>query len=57
MRPVRAAATRRRFVRIEGVPFATIDWSRVPETEHPGESGTAELQNGTSVVMTAGMSY
>lgn len=86
-------------MRIEGVPFATIDWSHVPETEHPGETGaafwrtvemgnirvrrvryapgykadhwcakghvllvlegelTTELKNGTSVVMTAGMSY
>ena len=86
-------------MRIEGVPFATIDWDRVPETEHPGETGTAywrtaemgnirvrrvryspgykadhwcpkghvllvlegtlttELENGTTVTMTAGMSY
>ena len=28
-------------MRIEGVPFATVDWSRVPVTEHPGETGTA----------------
>ncbi len=23
------------------IPFATIDWSTVPATAHPGESGTA----------------
>jgi len=28
-------------MRIESVPFGTTDWSRLPETEHPGESGTA----------------
>jgi hypothetical protein len=28
-------------VRIEGVPFARIDWSQVPEVEHPGETGFA----------------
>lgn len=28
-------------MRIEAVPFGTTDWSRVPETEHPGESGSA----------------
>ncbi|MEK7667643.1 MAG: DHCW motif cupin fold protein [Gemmatimonadota bacterium] len=28
-------------MRIEGVPFATIDWDKVPETEHPGETGAA----------------
>jgi hypothetical protein len=28
-------------VRIEGVPFMTTDWATVPETEHPGETGTA----------------
>lgn len=86
-------------MRIEGVPFAAIDWERVPETEHPGESGaafwrtveagairvrrvryspgyaadhwcakghillvlegelTTELHDGSTVVMTAGMSY
>jgi hypothetical protein len=26
---------------IEAVPFMTTDWSTVPETVHPGESGTA----------------
>jgi len=26
---------------IDSVPFGTTDWSRVPETEHPGETGTA----------------
>ncbi len=28
-------------MRIEGVPFTTVDWSKVPETTHPGETGTA----------------
>lgn len=28
-------------MRIESVPFGTMDWSRVPETEHRGETGTA----------------
>jgi len=28
-------------MRIEGVPFCTTDWSRVPVTEHPGETGMA----------------
>ncbi len=28
-------------MRIESVPFVTTDWSRMPETEHPGETGTA----------------
>lgn len=28
-------------MRIESVPFGTTDWSRVQETVHPGESGTA----------------
>ncbi|MCK7577406.1 MAG: hypothetical protein MZV65_17315 [Chromatiales bacterium] len=23
------------------MPFGTTDWSQVPETEHPGETGTA----------------
>ncbi len=23
------------------IPFATIDWTAVPATEHPGETGTA----------------
>jgi quercetin dioxygenase-like cupin family protein len=26
---------------IEGVPFCVTDWSQVPRTEHPGETGTA----------------
>jgi hypothetical protein len=26
---------------IDAVPFGTTDWSAVPETEHPGETGTA----------------
>jgi len=28
-------------MQIESVPFATTDWSLVPETAHPGETGTA----------------
>lgn len=26
---------------IDAVPFMTTDWSAVPETTHPGETGTA----------------
>ncbi|HXH93748.1 MAG TPA: DHCW motif cupin fold protein [Thermoanaerobaculia bacterium] len=28
-------------MRIEGVPFALTDWTAVPETIHPGETGVA----------------
>ncbi len=28
-------------MKIEGVPFGTTDWSRVPVTEHAGETGVA----------------
>jgi quercetin dioxygenase-like cupin family protein len=28
-------------MRIEGVPFSTTHWGRVPVTEHPGETGVA----------------
>lgn len=28
-------------MRIENVPFMTTDWSAVPATEHPGETGVA----------------
>ena len=28
-------------MRIEGAPFSTTDWSLVPTTEHPGETGVA----------------
>lgn len=28
-------------MQIAGVPFTTIDWNRVPETEHRGTTGTA----------------
>ena len=28
-------------MRIEGVPFMTTDWNKVPATEHPGTSGVA----------------
>lgn len=26
---------------IDSVPFGTTDWSAIPETEHPGETGAA----------------
>ena len=28
-------------MKIEGVPFMTIDWSAIPATEHPGTTGVA----------------
>jgi len=28
-------------MRIENAPFTAVDWSKVPETTHPGETGTA----------------
>ena len=28
-------------MKMEGIPFGTTDWSTVPRTEHPGESGVA----------------
>ncbi|HUR37263.1 MAG TPA: DHCW motif cupin fold protein [Terriglobales bacterium] len=28
-------------MKIEGVPFRTIDWTTVPVTEHPGDTGKA----------------
>jgi len=28
-------------VDMQGIPFGTTDWSEVPRTEHPGETGTA----------------
>ncbi len=28
-------------MKIEGVPFATTDWARVPRTTHAGEAGLA----------------
>jgi hypothetical protein len=28
-------------MKIEGVPFGVTDWSGVPRTEHPGETGSA----------------
>lgn len=28
-------------MKMTGIPFGTTDWSHVPPTEHPGESGTA----------------
>jgi hypothetical protein len=28
-------------MQISGIPFTTIDWSQVEQTEHKGDSGTA----------------
>jgi hypothetical protein len=28
-------------MRIENLPFTAVDWTKVPETEHPGDSGAA----------------
>ena len=28
-------------MKLEQIPFQVTDWSRVPPTEHPGETGTA----------------
>lgn len=28
-------------MKIQGVPFVTTDWSSVPVTQHPGETGVA----------------
>jgi quercetin dioxygenase-like cupin family protein len=28
-------------MKMEAIPFGTTDWSAVPVTEHPGETGTA----------------
>jgi len=28
-------------MKIQAVPFQTTDWSRIPPTEHPGETGMA----------------
>lgn len=27
-------------MKLENVPFATVDWDRIPAEEHPGEKGT-----------------
>jgi quercetin dioxygenase-like cupin family protein len=29
-------------MKIEGVPFNTVDWSKIPRTLHPGEQGSAQ---------------
>lgn len=29
-------------MKIDGVPFTAIDWAKVPPSQHPGESGTAQ---------------
>ena len=29
---------------MQPIPFQSIDWSLIPKTEHPGESGTAHWQ-------------
>lgn len=31
-------------MRIEGVPFSTIDWNNIPAAEYPGETGKAIWQ-------------
>jgi hypothetical protein len=31
-------------VKIEGWPFTSIDWSKIPKTEHKGETGVATWQ-------------
>ena len=31
-------------MKIEGWPFTSIDWSKVPKTQHKGESGVATWQ-------------
>jgi quercetin dioxygenase-like cupin family protein len=31
-------------MKIEQVPFGVMDWSTVPKTEHPGETGVAYWQ-------------
>lgn len=31
-------------MRIEGVPFSTIEWNKVAKTEYPGETGKAVWQ-------------
>jgi len=28
-------------MKIEGAPFAAVDWDGIAETQHPGETGTA----------------
>jgi len=28
-------------VKLEAIPFGTVDWSKVERTEHPGETGAA----------------
>ena len=33
-----------KFTTMTKIPFKTIDWSKVPKSEHPGESGTATWQ-------------
>ncbi|MCK9461782.1 MAG: hypothetical protein M0R80_19300 [Proteobacteria bacterium] len=32
-------------MKIEQVPFTTIDWSQVPKVEHPGERGTSHRRS------------
>jgi hypothetical protein len=53
------------------IPFQTIDWTKIPKTEHKGETGVAywqtlqfeglrivnEQQDGTKSILTPGMSY
>jgi len=35
-------------MRLEGLPFATIDWDKLPLEEHRGEKGTAHWRTFTS---------
>lgn len=35
-------------MRFEGVPFATIDWEKIPSTEQPGETGSVRSRTFTS---------
>ena len=32
-------------MRLDGVPFAAIDWERIPPEEHSGESGNARSRS------------
>lgn len=31
-------------MKLEGIPFQTLDWSNIAATKHPGESGVATWQ-------------
>lgn len=32
-------------MRLEGLPFATVDWTAIPMEEHPGARGTARSRS------------